>query len=74
MQRGALRARRSMYQVGKKAAGEAGGALANKLAKPAAEKAASFLMGSPDRGRERSGQGPCEGRHCCRLPSSGGDR
>jgi hypothetical protein len=34
-----------LVALGKKAAGEAGGALADKLAKPAAEKAASFLMG-----------------------------
>jgi len=35
-----------LVALGKKAAGEAGGALADKLAKPAAEKAASFLMDS----------------------------
>jgi hypothetical protein len=34
-----------LVTLGKKAAGEAGGALAGKLATPAAEKAASFLMG-----------------------------
>ena len=34
-----------LVTLGKKAAGEAGGALADKVAKPAAEKAVSFLMG-----------------------------
>jgi hypothetical protein len=34
-----------LVTLGKKAAGEAGGALVDKLTKPAAEKAASFLMG-----------------------------
>jgi len=34
-----------LMALGKKAAGEAGGALAEKLAKPAGEKAASFLIG-----------------------------
>jgi hypothetical protein len=34
-----------LVTLGKKAAGEAGGALADKIAKPAAEKAVSFLMG-----------------------------
>lgn len=34
-----------LVTLGKKAAGEAGGALAGKLATPAGEKAASFLMG-----------------------------
>jgi len=34
-----------LVTLGKKAAGEAGGAIADKIAKPAAEKAASFLIG-----------------------------
>jgi hypothetical protein len=34
-----------LVKLGKKAAGEAGGALAEKIAKPAADKAVSFVMG-----------------------------